>query len=68
VPGLDALNKARNAGVVSVSCVSARNCAVGGYYADSFSMSGNPPNEQGFVAGEKNGRWGNPIEMPRSRA
>src|SRR5260221_13911631 len=32
VPGLGALNKGRNAGVLSVSCPSAGSCAAGGDY------------------------------------
>src|SRR5260221_9022359 len=32
VPGLAALNKGRNAVVLSVSCPSAGNCGAGGYY------------------------------------
>ncbi len=51
VPGLAALNTDRNAGVFSVSCASAGNCAAGGDY---FRDGG----EQGFVADERNDRWG----------
>ncbi len=62
VPGLGALNKGGNAGVSagvgSVSCGSAGSCAAGGSYADASGHS------QGFVAAERNGRWGTAIEVP----
>src|ERR1022692_4476195 len=58
VPGLAALNKGGNAGVISVSCASAGNCAAGGLYTN---QAGNP---QGFVAAERTGRWGNAVEVP----
>jgi hypothetical protein len=41
-----------------VSCGSAGNCAAGGYYDDGDG------NFQGFVAVERNGRWGRAIEVP----
>jgi hypothetical protein len=50
VPGLAALNKGRFAGVNSVSCASAGNCAAGGDYSE--------PHGQGFVVSERNGVWG----------
>jgi hypothetical protein len=50
VPGLAALNKGRQAQVLSVSCASATNCAAGGNYRDDSGHS------QAFVAGAKNGR------------
>ena len=58
VPGLGALNKGGDAQVVSLSCASAGNCAVGGDYTDGGQ------NGQGFVAAERNGRWGRAIEVP----
>ena len=58
VPGLGALNKGGGAGVSAVSCTSAGNCAVVGDYTDGGQ------NGQGFVAAERNGRWGKAIEMP----
>ncbi len=58
VPGLAALNTGGDASVSSVSCASAGNCAAGGSYADGRD------NGQGFVAVEKNGRWGKAIEVP----
>ena len=57
VPGLGALNK-QNAAVTSVSCAAAGSCAAGGYYGD---RSGH---RQGFVAAERNDRWGRAIEVP----
>ena len=56
VPGLAALNKGGAAGVGSVSCASAGNCAAGGSY-----LAGN---QQGFVVSERNGVWGQAIEVP----
>ena len=58
VPGLAALNKGQDADLASVSCASAGNCAAGGYYADQQQ------NYQGFVVSERNGRWGQAVEVP----
>jgi hypothetical protein len=58
VPGLGALNKGGFAGVGSVSCVPAGSCAAGGIYLDRHGHG------QGFVATERNGRWGQAIEVP----
>src|SRR5260221_2213145 len=58
VPGLGALNKGRNAGVLSVSCPSPGNCAAVGDYRDGGR------HQQGFVVGERNGRWHLAIEAP----
>ena len=58
VPGLGALNVDGDVGVGSVSCASAGSCAAGGFYTDRHY------NSQGFVAVERNGRWGTAIEMP----
>src|SRR6266702_1479497 len=57
VPGLGALNTGGDAQVLSVSCGSAGNCAAGGYY-------GPAGHGQGFVVSEKNGVWGQAIEVP----
>ena len=57
VPGLGALNKGE-AAVNSVSCGSAGSCAAGGDYTDSSF------GEQGFVAVERDGVWGQAIEVP----
>ena len=58
VPGLGALNKGGEAAVNSVSCISAGACAAGGEYEDRRG------GKQGFVAVERNGRWGTAIEVP----
>jgi len=57
LPGLGALNKGGSAGL-AVSCGSAGNCAAAGDYTDARRQ------QQGFVAGEKKGRWGRAVEMP----
>ena len=58
VPGLAALNKRGDAKVNSVSCASAGSCAAGGYYTDRSR------HRQGFVAVERNGRWGTATGVP----
>jgi hypothetical protein len=58
VPGLAALDKGRSAYVGSVSCASPGNCAAGGGYTDRHHHA------QGFVAVERNGRWGTAVELP----
>ena len=60
VPGLGgrSLNAGGRAGVSSVSCASAGNCAIGGSYRDGHG------HDQAYVAGERNGRWGTAIEIP----
>ena len=62
VPGLGMLNAGGLAGVRSVSCASAGSCAAGGSYTDGLGHS------QAFVASERNGQWGNAIEVPGSGA
>ncbi len=57
VPGLAALNGGGDATVFSVSCASAGNCAASGSYHRRH-------HHQGFVANERNGRWGKAIEVP----
>jgi len=57
VPGLGALNTG-NAGVTSVSCASAGNCAASGDYTDGDRR------QQGFVAVERNGIWGTAFKLP----
>ncbi len=57
VPGLAALNTGEGARVNSVSCASPGNCAAGGHYTDRHG-------QQGFVVSERNGRWGQAIEVP----
>jgi hypothetical protein len=58
VSGLAALNSGGDVGVESVSCGSAGSCAVGGDYANKRQGS------EGFVAVERNGRWGTAAEVP----
>jgi hypothetical protein len=60
VPGLAALNNGAYAGVDSVSCASAGNCAVTGHYDN-----GAP---EAFTVSETNGSWGRAIEVPGSAA
>jgi hypothetical protein len=55
VPGLGALNKGGNAGVLSVSCPSAGSCAAGGDYGG---------NGRGFVVSDRNGVWGRAMQVP----
>jgi hypothetical protein len=60
VPGSAALNTSMSAGVSSVSCASAGNCAVAGTYrADA---------PEAFVVSEASGSWGTAIEVPGSAA
>jgi myo-inositol catabolism protein IolC len=62
IPGSAALNTGGNASVNSVSCGAAGNCAAGGFYRDGSSHF------QAFVASERNGRWGQAVEVPGSGA
>lgn len=56
MPGLGALNKGGGAGVDSVSCGAAGDCAAVGDYGEPYS--------DGFVVSEKNGVWGQAIDVP----
>jgi hypothetical protein len=58
VPGLGALNTGGNTTVSSVSCPTAGSCTAVGDYKDHAG------HWQGFVAGERHGRWGTAIEVP----
>src|SRR5216683_896409 len=58
VPGTAALNKGGGAGVLSVSCASAGNCAAAGRYKDGSR------HRQAFVASETDGTWHAAIEVP----
>jgi hypothetical protein len=58
VPGTATLNTGGEAAVNSVSCASAGNCTVGGYYYDSSDDG------QAFVADEVNGTWQDALEVP----
>ena len=57
IPALIGLNTGGNADSNSVSCASAGNCAVTGYYNDEDGR-------QGFVVNQTNGTWGNAIAIP----
>ena len=58
LPRIAALNVGGNAGVDSVSCASAGNCAAGGYYAERSGQF------QAFLVTERGGRWGNGFKVP----
>jgi hypothetical protein len=57
VPGLAALNTSGSAGVSSVSCPAAGECAAAGSYAGSSGV-------QGFVVSQASGVWGTAAEVP----
>src|SRR5260370_1142438 len=58
LPGLTAMSGGGGADVGSLWCASAGNCVAGGSYADGNGSS------QGFVAAERNGRWGKATRVP----
>jgi hypothetical protein len=58
LPGLIALNAGGSADVLSISCASAGNCAVGGPYTDSAG------HQQAFVASQVKGSWNFATEIP----
>jgi hypothetical protein len=58
VPGTATLNAGGFAQTYSVSCASVGNCAAGGDYQNAGY------NTAVFVASEKNGKWGNAVEVP----
>jgi hypothetical protein len=58
IPGIIGLNVLGVANVQNVSCPSAGNCAVSGFYTDASG------NEQIFVADEVNGTWGRAHRLP----
>jgi hypothetical protein len=57
VPGTAALNQGGKSAINSVSCASAGNCGVGGYYTDGSGAA------QAFVASETSGTWGTAEEV-----
>ena len=57
IPALIGLNTGSGAQGNSVSCASAGNCAVTGYYKAGAGV-------QGFVVNQTNGTWGNAIAIP----
>jgi len=62
VVGLPALNAGGGANALQVSCSSAGNCAVGGFYRDKAH------DDQAFVVSEEGGRWARAIEVPGTAA
>jgi hypothetical protein len=62
LPGLHALNRSGSAQANSVSCASAGNCSVVGYY------TGLRHHMQAFLADETGGTWQRAIEVPGSSA
>ena len=58
VPGTATLNSGGEAGVNSISCAAAGDCAAGGLYKDGSSHF------QAFVISETNGSWGDAVEVP----
>ncbi len=57
IPALSVLNTGGNAEGTSVSCASAGNCAVTGYYITASAI-------QGFVVNQTDGTWGDAIDIP----
>jgi len=68
VPGSAALNTAGSAQVTSVSCVSAGNCAAGGYYDARACRRYAPCDTQAFVVSQAGGVWGTAEELPGTAA
>jgi hypothetical protein len=62
VPGLARLSAGHGGTLIAVSCSSPGNCAATGNYADRLGHS------QVYVVSEKNGVWGDAIEVPRLAA
>jgi hypothetical protein len=62
VPGTAALNVGGSAGAGAVSCASAGDCAVTGFYTDGSQRN------QAFVVAETNGKWGTAVEVPGTAA
>src|SRR5258706_15707832 len=54
------MNGGGEAGVGSVSCASAGNCAGGGPFTDAAGQ------QQAFVVSERNGTWGKARQVPGS--
>ena len=62
IPGAGLFDAGQGAGVTSVSCATAGNCAAGGTYEDAVLS------QQAFVVSETNGTWSKAIEVPGSGA
>jgi hypothetical protein len=57
VPGMAALNTVGDAGVATISCPSAGNCAAGGFY-------NSPDHPQAFIVNQVHGTWRHAREVP----
>ena len=62
MPGAAALNTGQNAYISSLSCGSAGNCGVGGFYSDRSGHG------QAFVASQAHGTWGTAEQVPGTTA
>jgi hypothetical protein len=62
LPGLAELNPGRQAGAGAISCWAVGDCAVAGTYATA--ERGRDLITQGFVAAERDGRWGRATPLP----
>jgi hypothetical protein len=62
LPGIAALNVGGGAGLLSVSCASAGNCAAGGSYVPATNAF------EAFVADERGGTWAKAEEVPGTAA
>jgi hypothetical protein len=62
IPGIAALSHGPAAGVPSVSCASAGNCAAGGWFTDRQG------NRQAFLVSDVNGTWRAAFEVPGTAA
>ena len=58
VPGTAGLNKGHNGAATAISCPSAGNCAVGGYYTNSSGHG------ELFLINQRKGSWGKAKEIP----
>ena len=61
VPGMTTLNARGLASVDVISCAEAGECVAGGHYTSDIS---DPQNQRAFVVSQRNGSWGNAIEVP----
>jgi hypothetical protein len=66
LPGIAAVNRGGYAEVTSLSCRTAGNCSVGGWYASS-TQDGNFI-EQAFVGSQAGGKWATAVEVPGTAA
>jgi hypothetical protein len=62
LPGAEALDAGNDSGISALSCPSAGNCGLGGFYIDSKGR------REALVAIEQNGTWSNAIEVPGTGA